>query len=156
MIGKFRVMVDGNEIPMSGWRRNKALRALAYLLLSPNHMISRDHLFYLLWPRERFNKRTREWLYVALGTVRKNLGRAELLTRKYDHYQMEEVWTDLSELENLIHRADATRDPAEKEDLLSRARELARGELLPEIIDDPYIDEYRQYYERLRKRVFGK
>ncbi|MGB9589648.1 MAG: hypothetical protein ACP5QG_04875 [candidate division WOR-3 bacterium] len=155
LIGEFRVVVDGREIPLWGWRRNKALRAFVYLLLSPNHRIPKDHLFYLLWPRERFNPRTREWLYTALVTVRKNLGRPGLLTRKYDHYQLEEVWTDFKELENLIYRAEATQDQKERAELLDRARDLARQELLPEIIDDQYIDEHRQYYERLRRRVLG-
>ncbi|MEO0192254.1 MAG: hypothetical protein ABIM46_05685, partial [candidate division WOR-3 bacterium] len=59
------------------------------------------------------------------------------------------------ELENLMRLADATRDPAEKEELLARARELAKGELLPEFPYDRHIDEYRQYYNRLRKRLFG-
>ncbi|MEO0146130.1 MAG: hypothetical protein ABIM19_04780 [candidate division WOR-3 bacterium] len=156
LIGEFRTMVDGKEIPLWGWHRNKALMAFVYLLLSPNHRIPMDHLFYLLWPREKFNARTREWLYVAVGTIRKNLGKPGLLTRRSDYYQLEDVWTDLGEIENLLRLADATHDPAEKEELLARARELAKGELLPEFPYDPYIDEHRQYYERLRKRLFGE
>ena len=50
-------MVDGNEITLSGWRRNKAIKVLLYLLLSPHHRIPTDHLFYLLWPRRSYNKK---------------------------------------------------------------------------------------------------
>jgi len=35
------------------------------------------------------------------------------------------------------------------------ARKLARGELLPEFPYDCYIDEHRQYYDRLRKGGSG-
>ncbi|MEO0192444.1 MAG: hypothetical protein ABIM46_06645, partial [candidate division WOR-3 bacterium] len=59
-------------------------------------------------------------------------------------------------IENLARLADATRDPREKEEYLSRAKELANGDLLPEFPYDRHIDEYRQYYYRLRKRLFGE
>ncbi len=91
-----------------------------------------------------------------MNTIRKNLSRRELLTKKHDFYQLEEVWTDLDELENLLRLANAARDPAEKEEFLARAKELAKGELLPEFPYDRHIDEYRQYYGRLRKRLFGE
>ncbi|MEO0145988.1 MAG: hypothetical protein ABIM19_04055, partial [candidate division WOR-3 bacterium] len=97
----------------------------------------------------------RELLYTAMVVARRNLGRPDLLIKKGDYYQLEDVWTDLGEIENLMRLADATRDPAEKEELLARARELAKGELLPEFPYDRHIDEYRQYYNRLRKRLFG-
>jgi len=148
-------MVDGNEITLSGWRRNKAIKALLYLLLSPEHRIPTDHLFYLLWPRRSYNKKRRWGLYKAIDTVRKHLGRRELLTKKRDFYQLEDVWTDLGELENLVRLADATTDPAQKEEYLARARELAKGELLPEFPYDKHIEEYRGYYKTLRRRLFG-
>ncbi len=157
LIGEFRVFVDGKEIRVAKWHRNKAIKAFVYLLLSSKHRLPVDHLFYLLWPRKAYNRKNKYGLYTAINTIRKHLGRAELLVQTRDFYQLEgDVWTDLGELEDIIRRADATLDPAEKEELLSRARELARGELLPEFPYDRYIDEYRQYYERLRKRVFGE
>jgi len=156
LIGGFRLLVDGKEIPVVGWGRGGAALSLVYLLLSPKHRIPDDHLFYLLWPKKKYGPRTRRWLYNLITTIRKNLGRPELLTKKRDFYQLEDTWTDLEELENLLRRAEVTQVPAEREELLCRARELAWDELLPEIIDDPYIDEYRQYYERLRKRAFGE
>jgi tetratricopeptide (TPR) repeat protein len=157
LIGKFRVLVDGREVQMTGWRRTKAIRALAYLLLSPRHRVPRDHLFYLLWPKSRYNEKTRDCFYKVISTIRSNLGRPELLERKHDLYQLEgEVWTDLGELENLLRRAEATGDPRERGETLSRARELARGELLPDFPYDPHVDEHRQYYGRLRRRVFGE
>jgi len=154
LIGEFRVFVDGRDILARKWGKRKAIRALLYLLLSPKHRIARDHLFYLLWPRKRYDERTRAWLYVAVNHIRKNLGSPDLLTSKHDFYQLEgDILTDLGELENLVCRAEASQDPAEKEELLRRARELAGGELLPEIIDDHYVDEYRLYYDKLRRRV---
>ncbi len=157
LIGQTRVLVDGREIRLKGWRRNKAIMALIYLLLSPKHRIPTDHLFYLLWPRRSMNKKNKWGLYKVTDTIRKNLGRRELLGKHGDFYQLEgEVWTDLGEIENLLRLADATNDPAEKEEYLARARELARGELLPEFPYDKHIEEYRYYYAGLRKRLFGE
>jgi len=106
--------------------------------------------------QQKYIRKNAVLLYKAIYIVRENLGDSRLLTRKHDFYQLEgEVWTDLGEMENLIRLAEASQTPEEKEELPSRTRELARGELLPEFPYDPYIDEYRQYYERLKKRVFG-
>jgi DNA-binding SARP family transcriptional activator len=88
-----------------------------------------------------------------MDTIRKNLGRRDILSKKGDFYQLEDTWTDLGELEDLLRRTNATADPTEREELLSRARELARGELLPEFPYDKHIEEYRNYYERLRKNL---
>jgi len=156
LIGEFRVFVDGKELELSRWHNNKAIKAFAYLLLSSNHRIAHDHLFYLLWPRRSYNKNSRFLLYTAIDVIRRRIERRELLTKKRDFYQLEDTWTDLGEIENLVRLADATIDPAEKEEYLARARELARGELLPEFPYDKHIEEYRQYYNRLRKRLFGE
>ncbi|MEO0191881.1 MAG: hypothetical protein ABIM46_03765, partial [candidate division WOR-3 bacterium] len=67
--------------------------------------------------------------------------------------QLEDVWTDLGELENLMRLADAVRDPAERKEYLVKARNLAKGDLLPEFLYDKHIDEYRYYYNRLRNRL---
>ncbi len=153
LIGEMRLLVDGREIPFREWRRKKAVKALVYLLLTPKHRLPQDHLFYLLWPRRRYDKKSRDGLYSAIYTIRKNIGRPDLLTRRHDFYQLEDVWTDLDELEALVRRAEASIDATEREELLCRARELTRDELLPEIIDDHYVDEYRQYYNRLREKT---
>ena len=155
LIGELKVIVDGKEISLIGWRRDKAIKAFCYLLLSSQHRIPMDHLFYLLWPRRSYNKKSRFLLYTAIDTIRKHLGRRELLTKKRDFYQLEETWTDLGEIENLVRLADATTDPAQKEEYLARARELAKGELLPEFPYDKHIEEYREYYKTLRRRLFG-
>ncbi|MEO0192192.1 MAG: hypothetical protein ABIM46_05360 [candidate division WOR-3 bacterium] len=155
LAGEFLVSVDGRRLSLTGWRNDKALMILVYLLLSPKHRMAWDHLLFLLWPKERDRKKAKNRLHVAVSILRKHLARPGVLSRKRDFYQLEEVWTDLGEIENLLRLADATHDPAEKEELLARARELAKGELLPEFPYDRYIDEYRQYYERLRKRLFG-
>ena len=153
LIGQLRVFVNGEELDMSSWSRKKALEAFIYLLLMPRHRMANDHLFYLLWPRRRYEDRTKIGFYAVIHTIRKRLGRSNLLTKNRDFYQLEDTWTDLEELENLIRLADATQDPDQKEEYLSRARELAQGELLPEFPYDRHIDEYRQYYKRLRKKL---
>ncbi|MEO0147062.1 MAG: hypothetical protein ABIM19_09540, partial [candidate division WOR-3 bacterium] len=155
LIGGLRVYVNGEEIHPLRWSSKKATKALIYLLLSPNHRIPKDHLFYLLWPRRAYKKSdNRALLYKAIYTIRQAFKDHRFLTKRHDFYQLEDVWTDLGEIENLIRLADATHDPDQKEKYLARARELASGELLPEFPYDRYVDEYRQYYTRLRKRLF--
>ncbi|MEO0179997.1 MAG: hypothetical protein ABIM74_00165 [candidate division WOR-3 bacterium] len=156
LIGETKITVDNKDIRLKAWRNNKAILGLIYLLLSPKHRIPYDHLFYLLWPRRKYTQKSRCLLYTAINTIRTHLIRRELLVKHRDFYQLEDVWTDLGELENLLRLADATRDPTEKEEYLARARELANGDLLPEFPYDRYIDEYRQYYERLKKKIYGK
>jgi hypothetical protein len=156
LIGELRVFVEGKDISLTGWRRKKAINAFLYLLLSPNHRIPVDHLFYLLWPRREYIRKNRYGLYTAINTIRRNLGNPALLIKRHDFYQLENVRTDLGELEDLVRLADAMTDPAQREEYLARARELAKGELLPEFPYDKHIDEYRQYYERLRRRILGE
>ena len=95
-------------------------------------------------------------LYAAVSTIRKHLGRRDLLTKSRDFYQLNDVWTDLDELENLLRLADASRDPHERGELLTRARQLAKGELLPEFPYDKHIEEYRRFYEGLRAKLGSK
>ncbi len=153
LVGDMRVLVDGREIAFREWRRKKAIKALIYLLLTPKHRLPQDHLFYLLWPRRRYDEKSRDGLYSVIYAIRKNIGRPDLLTKRHDFYQIEDVWTDLDEIEALVRRAESATDPEEKKELFCRARELARDDILPEIIDDQYVEEYRQYYNRLRKRI---
>ncbi|MEO0180282.1 MAG: hypothetical protein ABIM74_00880 [candidate division WOR-3 bacterium] len=157
LIGKLRIYVEGKEIKPLEWRSRKSALFLIYLLLSSKHRIAADHLFYLLWPRKRYDRKNRELLYQAVSFARRVLDRNVLIVHKHDFYQLEgDVWTDLSELENLVVRSESSHEQDEKESLLAKARELAVDDLLPEFPYDRYIDEYRQYYRRLRKRAFGE
>jgi len=156
LIGEFRISLKGIEVNWNSWRNRKAVQALIYLLLSPKYRVTADHLFYSLWPRRKLSRKNVKMLYHVVWVIRKNIPVPRFLIKRYDFYQLEDVWTDLGELENLMLRADATQDTAERNEILSRARELARGELLPEFSYDSYVDEHRQYYERLRKKVFGE
>lgn len=156
LVGIFRLSVDGKEIPFSPWSKSNPARALVYLLLSPTHRVARDHLFYLLWPRSRYTEEKSAILEGVISELRERLGRPGLLTSGPDYYQLEETRTDLSELDELVRLAEATEDLIEKEDLLRRSKEMAQGELLPDITDDPNVDEYRTYYERLRKKTLGR
>ncbi|MEO0210647.1 MAG: hypothetical protein ABIN66_02185 [candidate division WOR-3 bacterium] len=148
-----RILVDQKEILLEKWYNKKAARAFLYLLLSPRHRIQADHLFYLLWPRRKFSARNKELLYVAIYNIRKAIGDSGLLTKRMDYYQLEDVWTDLDEMEELTRLSDANGDESKRAEMIARAREIARGELLPDIIDDRYIEEYRLHFARLKKRL---
>ncbi len=154
LIGTTRVFVGGKEIKLRGWRRKKAVKAFLYLLLAPGHRLPSEHLFYLLWPRRSLNRKTKYYLYNAISTIRRQLGDPSLLTQSGDYYQLERVWTDLGELEEILRLADAVANPTEKEALVEQAREIAsKGELLPEFSRDSHIEEYRRYYKGLKKKL---
>lgn len=150
-----RIFVDGREVHLEGWYNKKAAKAFLYLLLSPRHRIHTDHLFYLLWPRRKFGPRNKELLYVAVYNIRKALGDSSLLTKRNEYYQLEDVWTDLAEMEELIRLADAVDDECERSTIFAKARELLKGDLLPDTVDDRYVEEYRQHFARLKKRLSG-
>lgn len=154
LIGETKVLVDGREVELRGWRRRKAVKAFLYLLLSPKHRLPAEHLFYLLWPRKPLNRKTKYYLYNVISTIRRQLGDPSLLIQKGDYYQLERVWTDLGELEEILRLAEAVSNPAERESLLERAREIAsRGELLPEFMHDKHIEEYRHCYKQIRRKL---
>jgi tetratricopeptide (TPR) repeat protein len=153
LIGKFSISVDGVPRSPETIRNRKALTLLVYLLLAPKHRMAQDQIFSLLWPRARPAKSGMNRLYVNIYQLRRFLGDAALLTKRGELYQLEDVWTDLGELESLLKSADTSQNPAEKEELVSRARQLAQGELLPEFPYDKHIEEYRGYYNRLRNRL---
>jgi len=148
-----RVLVDDREIRIEDWYNKKAARAFIYLLLSPRHRIHIDHLFYLLWPRRKFSGKNKELLYVAIYNIRKAIGDPALLTKRRDYYQLEDVWTDLDEIDELIRLSEATGDENGKAAMLERAKELSDGELLPNMLDDRYVEEYRAHFARLKKRL---
>ncbi|MEO0181240.1 MAG: hypothetical protein ABIM74_05215 [candidate division WOR-3 bacterium] len=155
LIGGLRLIVKGIETNPRGLRNRKALMLLVYLLLAPGHRIAADHLFSLLWPRMRYAKRNLNRLYVNVYQLRRFLGDPSLILKSQDFYQLEGAWTDLDEIKNLLRLADATGDPDQKEEHLSKARSMAQGELLPDFPYDPYIEEFRQDYNGIRARLFG-
>jgi len=148
-----RIFVGEREIRVEDWYNKKAARAFIYLLLSPRHRIHIDHLFYLLWPRRKFAGKNRELLYVAVYNIRKAIGDPSLLTKRRDYYQLEDVWSDLDEIDNLIRLADIATDRDEKAAMLERAKELSEGDLLPGMLDDRYVEEYRAHFARLKRRL---
>ena len=156
LIGQMTLTVDGFPRSLDSLRNRKALRILVYLLLTPEHRMAYDHILSLVWPRIKPNKGGMNRLYVNIYQIRRFLGDSSLLVKRGDFYQLEDVWTDISELANLIDKADRVQDPDERREILASAREIAKGELLPEFPYDKYIEEYRQYYDKMRKRLFGE
>jgi len=148
-----RVIVDGKEVSLTRWGSKKAIKAFLYLLLSPKHAIAHDHLFYLLWPKDKLNSKTRANLYVIVNLIRKNLGNPALLKKKGEFYYLESTWTDLGEAEALLLKAEAAENPERRKSLLMRANDLLAGEILPGFDYDEFVDDYRRYYRSLRQKI---
>ncbi len=156
LLGRLRVWVRGREIQTQSWGNRKALLVLVYLLLAPNHRLREAHLMDLLWPDKPPGK-AKNSLHVAVSVLRKRLGDASLLSRVGDYYQLEgDVKTDLARIEALVREAEASLDPKVAAENLKEAAKLCRDELLPEFAGDPFVEQYREYYQRLRNKVFRR
>ncbi len=154
LMGQFRVWVDGKEIFPLKWRSRKAALAVIYLLLSKNHKMAKDHLFYLLWPKRKFQAQEKHLLYEVISIARRNLGDSDLIKKKWDFYFLEDARTDLEEIEELVrYNSPLGGEPdtdIQRRELLGN---LIQEELLPDIEGDRFVDEVRQYYQRMRKRI---
>jgi DNA-binding SARP family transcriptional activator len=50
LLGEFRVVTDGHEVPAAAWSRSKARSLVKLLALAPAHRLHREQLMDALWP----------------------------------------------------------------------------------------------------------
>ena len=50
LLGEFRVVVGGHEVPAAAWHRSKARSLVKLLALAPAHRLHREQLMDALWP----------------------------------------------------------------------------------------------------------
>lgn len=135
-MGRFRVVVDGAEVPVQAWGSRRALQLLKRIALAAGGPVTRDELTELLWPDETDIARLGARLSVLLSTVRRVVRVGIVADRDAVRLDPEQVDVDLVHV--LGHLANGDDEAAVR---------AYRGELLPE---DQYEDWARQPAERLR------
>jgi ATP/maltotriose-dependent transcriptional regulator MalT/DNA-binding SARP family transcriptional activator len=158
MLGKFKVIKDGKEIPAASWRSRKARTLFQFLVHSrPRGYVNKEVLMELLWPEED-PKLTAKRFHVALASLRKTLepeinrgDRSSFLSRLNDSYRVDlgnEGWVDIEELMKELRRARAESDTEKAIAHLLKAESLYGGDFLEE---EPYSEWGAQAREKYRE-----
>jgi ATP/maltotriose-dependent transcriptional regulator MalT/DNA-binding SARP family transcriptional activator len=158
-LGRFRVLVDGQEVEGRRWGRKQArLLLMAIVALGPRG-VAKEQLLEALWP-EAEPKSARQSFRVTLHRLRKALepeldpdaGSSYLLVDN-DELRLAPglVRIDLEEFRVLVREAErlqAQGDPAGELERLGRAAALYQDDFLA---DEPYADWAQAPRRRLRK-----
>src|SRR2546423_1347416 len=150
VLGKVDLHAGDETEAQSVLAQPRRFALLAYLALtSPNGASRRDKLLGLFWP-ELTQERARNALNKAVHYLRRTLGDSAIVSRNDDEVALDAscVWCDATAF------VEAIRD-----ERMSEALELYRGELLPAFyIDDapefePWVDSERTRLRRQAARV---
>lgn len=162
LLGAFRVVVEGSEVPTQDWSYTKPRELLALLALHPEG-IPRDQAARLLWP-EAAPSRLKNSFHVTLHHLRKALGRPGWVVQEGDRYRIPRdvsVAVDAlafdaaaSHALGRVRRGAEAGSPAHatarEEEALQIALELYGGELLEGEVVGAWVEEWR---DRLRRRA---
>jgi len=98
VLGGFRVVRDGEEVPVSDWGSRRARQLCKALVLAQGAPLRREVLMELLWPDDT-SDRLGARLSVLLSTVRRVLGSGVVADREVVRLDLDVVATDLAEIE---------------------------------------------------------
>ncbi len=158
-MGRFQVVVDGEEVPVSRFRRSKAVTLLKYLAAHRGKRIHREALMELLWPGAD-PAASRVNLRVVLHDLRRALGaggangRLSLVGSHDDLVSLDPsdfVWVDAEHLDRRAQRAAQLTAEGRSGEALEAYRDagsLYAGEFLE---DEPYVDWCLFERERLKE-----
>jgi ATP/maltotriose-dependent transcriptional regulator MalT/DNA-binding SARP family transcriptional activator len=152
-LGRFRVVSDGQAVPVSAWQSRKARDLLKMLVARRGRPVPRDELIESLWPDEDLEKTTHR-LSVALSTVRSVLDPEKQFgpewfvgaDRNSVWLQTENVAVDVSRFLELAADALTRRgfgDP-EAVTLLRRAEAAYEGDFLEEDVYEDWSTSLRE------------
>ena len=141
LLGGFSVVVDGRPIAAQAWSRRNASALVKVLALQPDRRLPRERLIDLLWPDLLLDTAAPR-LHKAAHHARTTLGSTSGVVLGGDVVSLlpdDEVVVDVALFE------EAAQDP----DVVQRAIDLYRGDLLP---GDPYATWADDERQRLRAR----
>src|SRR3569623_593811 len=140
LLGRFGVVVDGQSVPASAWRKRRPIEVLAALSLAPARLLHREELIDRVWPDKDLDAGANN-LHRALHDLRRITG-AELVKLDRGVARLaESAWSDGEACEQAA--------AATARETLIEAIELYQGALLP---DDPYSDMLAARREALRQQ----
>ncbi len=94
-LGRFRVLVDGDEVDPAAWGSRRARQLLKRLIVARGWPVTRDELTDMLWPDESDEQRLRPRLSVQLSAVRRILGGGVIADRSSVRLDLDAVDVDL-------------------------------------------------------------
>ncbi len=159
LLGHFEIEVDGAQVDEQRWSRKKAKVLLKVLALAPNRKMQREQLLSILWP-EMETEAAINNLHKVIHAARRALepemtpAASRFLITKDQFVALadETVWIDADEFERLA--AEAVKSGSS--DLLKRAMELYRGDLLEEDLYEDWATMRRERLRLLYQRVLEK
>jgi DNA-binding SARP family transcriptional activator len=167
LLGKFRVMRDGQEIPAEKWKSRKAKTVLQFLIYSrPRGYVNKEVLMELLWPEEDPGI-TAKRFHVALASLRKTLEpelvrgvTSSYISRVGDSYRIDlgdEGWVDIANFTAEMRRAREAKDPETAIAHFLKAEALYGGDFLEEELYSEWCsaarEKFRKDYLYLTKRI---
>lgn len=94
-LGRFRVLVDGDEVEPAAWGSRRARQLLKRLVVARGWPVTRDELTDMLWPEESDEGRLRPRLSVQLSAVRRILGGGVIADRSSVRLDLDALDVDL-------------------------------------------------------------
>lgn len=94
-LGRFAVLRDGEEVPVSEWGSRLARQILKRLVAARGWPVTREELIDICWPDESDIRRLGARLSVQLSAVRRILGGGVIADRSTVRLDLDEVSTDL-------------------------------------------------------------
>lgn len=135
LLGRFAVSIDGEPIPATAWRRDRAAALVKLLAISPGHRLHREQLIEAFWPDLDIEAAGAN-LRKAVHFARKSLGAHELIGIAGDVVALAPGSQLTIDGENFEAAAKAAMKSGDR-DAFERAADLYGGALLP---DDVYVD----------------
>lgn len=149
-LGGFRVLRDGEPVPLTAWQSRKARDLVKILVTRRGRPVPREVLISLLWPGERGDRASNR-LSVALSTARSVLGAGHSVVTEGDIVRLDtnlvtvDVLSFLTEAQRGLHAWHHARPEAWP--LLRAAEAWYTGDFLEE---DPYEDWATEMREEAR------
>ncbi len=141
-LGGFRVWLNGDDIPVAAWGREKALHLFQFLITQrmQGQRLHKEQIIERLWPELEIDGGDRDFK-VALHAVNKVL-EPDRKPRTEPHFiqryettydlNLEDIWIDALAFERLVAAGNQTADRTLAIDYYQHALELYQGDFLPE------------------------
>jgi DNA-binding SARP family transcriptional activator len=159
-LGQFRVLVGGQAIDDSAWRRKTARQLLKCLLSRSNRRVTRSEIVKLLWPEsdaEAASSNLRSTLHALRRVLEPSQASLGVVFSDREHIWLRsdaEVWVDADEFERAVLRAWRAPDPLP---LLEECTVLYAGHYLPDDLYEDWAAERRDalkhYWAELQMRL---
>lgn len=147
LLGRFRVRVNGSDVPDDAWTRRSASRLVKLLALAPGHSLHRDQVLEALWP-ELSADSAQPRLHTAAHYARHAVGRRSAVVLRGNLVQLlpgVDVGVDVDRFRELAQAALAGREAA----VIDTALAACPGVLLPGDLFEPWTEPERQLLGQL-------